>query len=141
MDASKIFQFANSYVLIGWVLLLAVPNWKHTFNIVRFGVVFILSLLYAYLILSTISNFNPNSFSTLANVKQLFTNDMAVLAGWVHYLAFDLLVGSYIVENSKKLGISRLIYSLILPFTFMFGPIGFVFFKIAKLIKTNLGNA
>ncbi|MGL1539768.1 abscisic acid-deficient protein Aba4 family protein, partial [Vibrio parahaemolyticus] len=49
--------------------------------------------------------------STLANVKALFQNDSAVAAGWLHYLAFDLFVGAYVVRRSIARGISRLLYT------------------------------
>ncbi len=96
-----------------------------------------LAVLYSFMILKDISHFEMDSFSSLANVKALFTQDGAVAAGWLHYLAFDLFVGAYVVKKSKEAGIPRLVYSLILPFTFMFGPIGYLLFVIVKAIKTK----
>jgi hypothetical protein len=137
MDPSLIFSFCNGFVLIGWLLLLILPNWKHTQSSVISGVIIVLAVLYTIMIGKGIGNFDPNSFSTLSNVKALFQNDEAVAAGWIHYLAFDLFVGAYIVRESQKIGLSRWIYSLILPFTFMFGPFGYLLFFIAKTIKTK----
>jgi hypothetical protein len=73
----------------------------------------------------------------LANVKALFQNDNAVAMGWIHYLAFDLFVGAYIVRKSQQLQISRWLYTLTLPFTFMFGPVGYLLFFMLKTIKTQ----
>jgi hypothetical protein len=73
----------------------------------------------------------------LANVKALFQNDNAVAAGWIHYLAFDLFVGAYIVREARNNQISRWIYSIALPFTFMFGPMGYLIFFLMKTIKTK----
>jgi hypothetical protein len=137
MNASTIFTFGNTFVLIGWLLLIIVPNWKYTQASIVNGMIVLFSILYAYLILRDIANFDPNSFSTLANVKALFQNDDAVAAGWLHYLAFDLFVGAYIVKTSQKLGIHRLLYTLILPFTFMFGPMGYLMFFIVKILKSK----
>ncbi len=141
MEANSIFNFGNSFILVGWLLLLFLPHWKYTQSAILNGIIVLFSLLYSYLILKDIGSFNPNSFSTLANVKALFTQDNAVAAGWLHYLAFDLFVGAYIVRNGKKWGISRLLYTLCLPFTFMFGPIGYLLFFIIKTIKTKAINA
>ena len=138
MNASSIFSFGNSFVLLGWILLVFLPDWKYTQALVLNGVVVFFAILYSYLIGKDIGSFDPNSFSTLANVKALFQNDDAVAAGWLHYLAFDLFVGAYIVRESKKLGISRWIYTLILPFTFMFGPVGYLFFSIYKTLKVKI---
>jgi hypothetical protein len=137
MTANAIFSFANSFVLLGWILLLALPNWKYTQAIILNGIVVILAVLYAYIFGKDIGSLDPNSFSTLENVKRLFQNDNAIAAGWLHYLAFDLLVGAYIVSQCQKLNIPRWIYSLILPFTFMFGPVGYFIFFIIKTIKTK----
>ncbi|MFT6879373.1 MAG: hypothetical protein ACI9QN_001610 [Arcticibacterium sp.] len=137
MNPASIFSFGNSFVLLGWLLLFIVPNWKHTQTLVLNGIILVLAILYSFMILKDIGNFEMDSFSSLANVKALFAQDGAVAAGWLHYLAFDLFVGAYVVRRSKQLNISRLIYSLILPFTFMFGPVGYLLFVIAKAIKTK----
>jgi hypothetical protein len=135
MEASIIFSLSNSFVLFGWILLLVFPNWKYTSNIVLYVVVLILALLYTAIILATIQHFDVSSFSTLSNVKTLFQNDIALTAGWIHYLAFDLFVGHYIVTEGKKLSFARWQYTLCLPFTFMFGPIGLLMFVTIKWLK------
>lgn len=135
MNAAILFKTANAFVIPGWLLLLLLPNWKYTLPLIRYGMVVVLAALYAYLILSSISGFNGESFSTLENVKQLFQNDTAVLAGWIHYLAFDLMVGTYIVEQAKLYQVPRWLYVFALPFTFMFGPLGYLLFVIMKSFK------
>lgn len=137
MNASSIFSFGNSFVLIGWILLVFLPDWKYTQVLILNGVVVFFSILYSYLIGRDIGSFDPNSFSTLANVKALFQNGDAVAAGWLHYLAFDLFVGAYIVRESKKVGTSRWIYTLILPFAFMFGPVGYLIYFMTKTIQNK----
>jgi hypothetical protein len=137
MTASALFSFANSYAFLGWFLLFSAPNWKHTQTIVKYGILVVLGLIYAVLVLKGIKNFNISDFSTLSNVKQLFSQDEALLAGWIHYLCFDLFIGAYIVRKSIEINIPRIIYSLILPFTFMFGPFGFVIFTLVSLSKSK----
>ncbi len=137
MSASTIFSFGNSFVLLGWILLVFLPDWKYTQVVILNGIVVFFSILYSYLLGRDIGSFDPNSFSTLANVKILFQNDDAVAAGWLHYLAFDLFVGAYIVRDSRKLAISRWIYTPILPFAFMFGPVGYLIYFLAKSFKTK----
>ncbi len=135
MDAALLFKTANAFVIPGWLLLLLLPNWKYTMPLIRYGMVVVLAVLYAYLILSSSSGFNGESFSTLANVKQLFQNDNAVLAGWIHYLAFDLLIGTHIVEQAKLHQVPRWLYAFTLPLTFMFGPIGYLLFVVMQSVK------
>ncbi len=137
MNATSIFSFGNSFVLLGWILLIFLPKWKHTQTIILNGMIVLFALIYSYLLLKDIGSFSIDSFSTLANVKALFQNDNAVAMGWIHYLAFDLFVGAYIVKKSQQLQISRWLYTLPLPFTFMFGPVGYLLFFLIKTFKTN----
>jgi hypothetical protein len=71
-------------------------------------------------------------FDSLANVARLFDSRGMLLAGWVHYLAFDLLVGLWEREEAARLGLSRsaLIPSLVL--TFLFGPLGWLLFMALR---------
>ncbi|MFB0908298.1 MAG: hypothetical protein ACI9V1_000897 [Spirosomataceae bacterium] len=137
LDASAIFQFGNTFVLLGWILLVLIPYWKYTQPIIMNGVIIILAIIYSFMILEDIGGFNPDSFGSLENVMQLFTNEDAVAAGWMHYLAFDLFVGAYIMRKSETLGISRILATVCLPFTFMFGPMGYLLFFIIKTVKTK----
>ena len=137
MDAASIFSLGNSCILIAWILLIFLPNWKYTQASILNGLIVLYSVVYVYLILKDIGDFRADSFSSLANVKALFQNDNAVVAGWFHYLAFDLFVGAYIVRKGISIGISRWLYTLPLPFTFMFGPFGYLIFFIIKSAKTR----
>lgn len=139
-----LFQFANTFVLIGWIFLLFLPNWKFSVSIARFFVIVPLSMLYAFLVVKSFGNFDPNMFSTLAGVKSLFGQDLGVLVGWIHYLAFDLFVGTYIVKKAQSLQMPRFLYTICLPFTFMFGPLGlllfYVFWWFISIKKVNASN-
>jgi hypothetical protein len=137
LDPSTIFNFGNTFVLLGWILLVFLPYWKYTQPIIMSGIIVLFAILYSYLILKDIGNFNPDSFGSLASVKALFQNDSAVAAGWLHYLAFDLFVGAYIMRKSQDLSISRTLATICLPFTFMFGPMGYLLFFIFKSVKTK----
>jgi hypothetical protein len=137
MTPSVLFDFVNFYAFLGWLLLLIAPNWKQTQVIIKFGILLVLAIVYSILVLKGISTFNIDDFSSLEKVKILFSKDEAIVAGWIHYLAFDLFVGAYIVRKSIEKCIPRWIYSLILPFTFMFGPVGFLVFTLVSLSKSK----
>lgn len=77
-------------------------------------------------------------FGSLSSVMTLFTKEDAVLAGWIHYLAFDLLVGMWMLDLNKALGIHKAIMAPCLVLTFMLGPIGFLVFIIVKTLKNQL---
>ncbi|MEY4553261.1 MAG: hypothetical protein RL099_1589 [Bacteroidota bacterium] len=134
---STIFSICNSVIFFGWLLLLILPTWKYTQAVILNGLLVVFSIVYTYLLLQDFDQLSIDSFSTLSKLKLLFQSDTAVAAGWVHYLVFDLFVGAYIVRKSIQIGLSRWVYSLILPFAFMCGPIGYLLFVIIKLIQTK----
>ncbi|MGB3587035.1 MAG: ABA4-like family protein [Tunicatimonas sp.] len=136
MQPETIFSFASTFVLIGWILLIVAFRWKYTLALVRLGVVLLLSALYAILIITHFGN-SEGGFGSLAEVSQLFENPWSLLAGWVHYLAFDLFVGSWEVENAQKLGISHWLIIPCLLFTFFLGPIGLLLYLIIRTIRTK----
>jgi hypothetical protein len=132
--ANTFFNFGNVAVLLGWLLLVFAPRWQYTQRLIAYGIALLFSGLYVYLIASSVSSFSMDSFSTLAGVKALFQNDNALAAGWLHYLAFDLFVGAYIVRHGHALGIPRWLLTCILSVTFMFGPAGYLLFAIATML-------
>src|SRR5215831_3015326 len=77
----------------------------------------------------------PGGFSTLAGVGTLFSNPWLLLAGWMHYLAFDLLVGSWELEDAAERGIPHWIVVPCLLLTFMFGPAGWLLYRIVRSIR------
>jgi hypothetical protein len=63
-------------------------------------------------------------FGSIAQVRALFASDYGLLAGWVHYLAFDLLIGAMMAGQMDKMGLSRLSQAPLLGLIFLFGPLG-----------------
>lgn len=75
------------------------------------------------------------SFGTLEGVVKLFAQPEIVLAGWVHYLAFDLLVGAWEVRTARAEQIPFLLVVPCLPLTFIFGPAGFLVFSAVRAVR------
>jgi uncharacterized membrane protein (GlpM family) len=137
MKPETLFQICNSIAPLGWLLLIALPRWKGTRQIVLSG---ILPLLFGLVYLTLIVLFfgeSEGGFDSLASVSQLFKNPYALVAGWVHYLAFDLFIGSWELKNSQNLGISHWLVVPCLILTFLFGPIGLLLYFIVRLIHTK----
>ncbi|HEU6452531.1 MAG TPA: ABA4-like family protein, partial [Gemmatimonadaceae bacterium] len=65
-----------------------------------------------------------------------FENPWALLAGWVHYLAFDLFVGGWEVRDAQRRGIPHLLVVPALVLTFLFGPGGLLLYlAIRSLVR------
>lgn len=136
MTPTEVFSLANLIVMPMWALMLFLPKWKVTRFLMDYKIIpILLSVIYAFYIFLAIQTGGMMDFGSLSSVMDLFTKENAVLAGWVHYLAFDLLVGMWILNQNKKLNIHQLAIAPCLIGTFMFGPIGFLLFIIIKSIK------
>lgn len=137
MSNDQLFQLSNLIVLPAWLLLILVPRWKWTGRIVISVVVTILSLLYVFLVFRAIQPGDLASFGSLDGVTGLFSEKGAVLAGWIHYLAFDLMTGWFIVSNAAKLGINRWLTVPSLLLTFMLGPSGLLLYLVLRTVVTK----
>ena len=139
MNADLIFKICNIAALSSWVLLVAAPRWKLIPQIIRWGVMTLMAVLYSVLIAVYFFRVDGGGFSSLAAVQALFTSREVALAGWVHYLAFDLFVGLWIAERSDSVGIARIVQAPVLVTTFMFGPLGFLMFQAVLAFNSAYG--
>ena len=139
MNPDTTFEICNTLALPAWLLLALAPKWKWTGRIVLSGIVLILSIVYVVGTIQVIQSGGLDfaSFGSLKGVMTLFTDPGAVLIGWVHYLAFDLVVGWLIVQNAIRHQISQFLVVPCLLFTFMLGPSGFLLYWIIRTIKTG----
>ena len=79
-------------------------------------------------------------FRSLAQVAVLFSSPYALLAGWIHYLAFDLFTGAWEARDAAWLGLSRWIVLPCLVLTFLVGPLGLALYLLLKLaMRRSLG--
>ena len=142
MTPSEVFSIANIMVFPMWIMMIVLPNWKATRFLINFKVIpIVLSLLYAFYIISSIIEGPSIDFGSLNAVMQLFTVEDAVLGGWLHYLAFDLLVGMWMLDENESLKIHPVIMAPCLIGAFMMGPIGFLLFIGVRAVRESSKNS
>ena len=137
MLLSQIFQLSNILATIAWLFLMIAPRWKWTGRIIIGFIIMLLCLVYIFMLTRSFNAEAFESFSSWDGVKQLFTNESAVMAGWIHYLAFDLMVGLFIVHNSLKNSIPHLAVIPCLLLTFMLGPVGLLLYLFIRMLITR----
>jgi len=137
MDADTLFQIASTTVLGGWASLLASP-WipKVSDSVAALGVPALLSVAYLGLVMAFWSG-AQGGFDSLASVALLFETREILLAGWIHYLAFDLFVGAWIARSAR---IADVPFWMVLPclaLTFLFGLAGFLLFLAIRAVRAR----
>ncbi|MEQ8443306.1 MAG: ABA4-like family protein [Alphaproteobacteria bacterium] len=126
------FSHAGMVAMAGWAVLALAPRRWPLLNAVPAVIApAILSIGYAVLILRYFWTVD-GGFDSLASVAMLFQSEPLLLAGWIHYLAFDLFIGAWIARKCDAAQISRLIQVPILFATFMFGPIGLLIYMVIR---------
>lgn len=125
MSPEQLFSIATTAVLPGWLLLVFAPRWRWSARLIS-GVLLpaLLTLLYLWLVAAHWGSDPEGGYGSLAEVAALFRSPWLLVAGWVHYLAFDLFVGAWEVRDAERLGISHLLVVPCLALTFLFGPVG-----------------
>ena len=132
MTPELAFSVANLTALLSWGLLVVLPRRRCVSDTVAgVGVPALLAAFYVVLVATNWGN-SSGGFSSLANVALLFANPWMLLAGWVHYLCFDLLIGCWEVRDARERGVPHLLVVPCLAATFMFGPAGWLLYRAIR---------
>jgi Domain of unknown function (DUF4281) len=132
MNTDVVFSISNMIALAGWLALLASPVFPRMADRVA-GIVIpaLLGVAYSGLVLAFWFSAR-GGFDSLDNVAALFETRELLLAGWIHYLAFDLFVGAWIIRAARKDAVHFLLVVPCLVLTFLFGPAGLLAFLVLR---------
>jgi len=140
---SLIFNFCNILILIAWGAIIFSPQKKISEILISYPwIPLTLSFFYIYFIIIS-GGLMEADFSSLNGIVTLFkkATPESAAAGWLHYLAFDFWVGTWIIKHSRKEKISNKIIVLPLLFTFILGPAGILVYSLILLAKKSFSQA
>jgi len=135
-------------IMISWMIFIFLPRWKWTPSVTLIIPILICMMYTSGMIfyISDTTNQDTDLF-TFEGIVNAFQNPNLVFIGWIHYLAFDCLVGRMILLDSIRLtmttttlttiGFHILVVIPSLFFTLMLGPIGFLLYMTARIILWN----
>jgi hypothetical protein len=139
----QIFLTANGIAMLCWAALaicLFAPRLQFwILRLTGFVVPALFAVVYIGCIGKGFAESTGGGFGSIGGVRALFGNDSALLAGWLHYLAFDLFVGAWIVRRGIKERLNPLLLLLCLPVTFLFGPVGFLMYWVERTVFARRG--
>jgi hypothetical protein len=136
MSPSSLFSLGNSVALVLWIALAASlfvasirrPVWFVT----GFVAPALCAIVYIFLLVQGWGA-PGGGFDSVEQVRALFAQDSGLTAGWYHFLAFDIFVGTWIARNSVKRGIPSLLVIPCLALTLFFGPTGLLAYLLLRL--------
>jgi hypothetical protein len=142
MTPSAWFAVANPFALVGWLLLLGAlftpPHVAWRLRLLRLaGWVWPLLLAagYAVALVAHWGSAPGGGFGSLEQVATLFASPGNLLAGWLHYLAFDLFIGAWVVGDAQSRGLQgagRWLLVPVLLLIFLFGPVGLLLYAAVR---------
>jgi hypothetical protein len=133
----QLFSVANTIALLSWLLLAVLPGRRWVTDVMTGKVIpMVFAGLYV-VIVATMLRGAEGGFSTLSGVASLFANPWLLLAGWVHYLAFDLLIGTWEARDARERGLPHVLLIPCLFFTFLLGPAGWLLYMTVRTLSTR----
>ena len=147
VNSENIYFAANWGVIPFWLLLIFAPNHSLTNFFVQ-SIIVPMLLAVGYIYLSYNLYLENNIFDSfelyggLDGLYSMFANESLLLIFWLHFLAISLFAGSWIIRDSKRYFIPKIITMPSLILTYFTGPVGILvywFFRIffAKKISFN----
>ena len=135
----SIYMWANFGILPFWIMLIIIPNSKVTqFFVNSIIIPLILSTAYVYIIYVATLLDEPifdifRLFLSLDNLYAVFATESFLLIFWLHFLALNLFLGSWLSRDGIKYNMSRGLISVPLILVYFTGPLGLVLYWIIRV--------
>ena len=138
INSETIYLVANWGVIPFWLLLIIFP-YNGLTNFFVQSVIPLLLLAVGYIYLSYNLYLENNIFDSfelyngLDGLYSMFANETLLLLFWLHFLAISLFAGAWIVRDSRRYLIPRIIVIPSLIFTYFTGPVGLLIYWFIRI--------
>ena len=134
-----LYMWINLGVLPFWFILIVFPQ-SHLsrifvtsiFPFFILGGVYIFILYKSYLIGYDFDG-NFSLYLGLNELSRLFEDHLYIMIFWTHFIAINLFIGGWIVKDSQKFSINKVLMAVPLIMTYLIGPIGLFFYWIIRI--------
>ena len=150
----EIYNFFTIEMLYFWVNLGVLPFWLILIffpqsQICKIFVtsvfpIFLLSGAYIFMLYKSYLGsydfiINFNLYLGISEIQDLFSNQIFLIMFWIHFISINLCTGGWIVKDSQKFSINKLLIILPLIITYLIGPIGlFVYWLVRIFYAKNI---
>lgn len=137
MSADNFYWYASVLIFIPWALLIFAPKWQYT-EPIAFGSAIILLIAAAIFTFKYLTGpEGGGSFLSLSGFENLFRSKEMLLTGWLNYLSFCLLVGTWQTHDARQLKIGHIFLIPSLLLTMLTGPAGLLLYLVVRFFKTK----
>lgn len=141
MTLEQIFSAMSLLAVVGWLCLVLAPLRRGPLIIGARVVAALLAATYAWLLATGMlggGGEEGGGFGSLAQVMILLAPPGSMLVAWIHFLAFDLWVGSWEAEDAPNNGVPHWLLIPCLFGTFMYGPVGLLAYLIIRTVAKRV---
>ena len=134
-----LYYWINFGVLPFWMILIFFPQ----SNICKYFVtsifpIFILCGAYVFILYKAYLNSysfdnNFNLYLGINNISELFSDKIFLLMFWIHFISINLFTGGWIVRDSQKFTINKILVMIPLIITYLIGPIGLIIYWLFRI--------
>ena len=151
----QIYNYFTIEILYFWINLGVLPFWLILIffpqsNLSRYFVtsifpILLLSIAYIFMIYkSYLSSYefltNFDLYLNISNLSNLFSNETFLILFWIHFISINLFTGGWIVKDSQKFGINKIILFLPLVITYLIGPLGLLIYWLIRIFYAKSIN-
>ena len=148
----EIYHFFNNEMLYLWINLGVIPFWLlliflpqsylSRYLATSIFPVLLLSSTYVFVLYNAYLNsfdFDQNFslYLGLSYVSELFSESYFLLMFWIHFVSINLFVGGWMIKDSNRFTINKVIMFFPLVITYFIGPIGIFIYWIIKIIHAK----
>ena len=141
-----LYYWINFGVLPLWLILIFFPR-SHLckYFIASIFPTFILSGAYIFVLYNSyLSSYdfidNFSLYMGIGNISKLMANESFLMMFWIHFISINLFIGGWIVNDSQKLSINKILLGVPLIITYLIGPIGLFIYWIIKIFYSKSIN-
>ena len=134
-----LYMWINLGVLPFWFILIVFPQ-SHLSRIFVTSIFpfFILSGVYIFILYKSYLigyDFDGNFtlYLGLSELSRLFEDQLYIMIFWTHFVAINLFIGGWIVKDSQKFNINKVLMAVPLIVTYLIGPIGLLLYWIIRI--------
>ncbi len=141
-----LYYWINFGVLPFWLILIFFPQ-SHIcrYFVISIFPIFILSCTYIFVLFKSYSSSfdflsNFNLYLGFENISDLMSDQFFLIMFWIHFISINLFVGGWIVKDSQKLSINKILVGVPLITTYLIGPIGLFIYWLIRIFYAKSIN-